>query len=283
MIGLDGQGFALRRLGRYGLVPPDVAARRPRNVGAGPPVHDHVPDRGRFGHRLVGGALHRDHVAAASEGVGRDQHLGVAPGETGGHRLGAIAREARRVDRADARHREHRHGRLLAHRQEDADGVARPDPEARERIGEAADLARQLRIGQRAHAAVLGLRDHRGLVAVPRGHVRVHALGRQIHAPAHEPARPLDAARGVHHLLVRRGPRPAEVANDGAPVPLEILDGAALKILEGGEAVRAHEARDPRAGSGLGIGPPDDLVRVHRRFRPPPGEVNSRVSTPRQG
>ena len=78
MIGLNGQGFALRRLGRHGLVPPDVAARRPGNVGAGSPVHDHVPDRGAFGDRLVGGSLHRDHVAAAGEGVGRDQHFGVA-------------------------------------------------------------------------------------------------------------------------------------------------------------------------------------------------------------
>ena len=137
------------------------------------------------------------------------------------------------------------------------------DAEARERVREPRDLAAELRVRQRADAAVLRLRDHRDLVAAPRGDVHVHALRGQVHAAVDEPARPLDAVRGVDHPRVRRAPLPAEIARDGRPVPLEVLHGAPLQVRERGEAVRLHEPRDARARRGLGIRAPDDLVHVH--------------------
>ena len=153
-------------------------------------------DARALGHRLVGGVLHRDGVAAAGEGVGGDQHLGVAAGEARGHRLRAVAGEARRVDGADARHREHRDGRLLAHRQEHADGVAGAHAEARERVGQARDLARRARrrsaCGRRRPRP---RRSPRARRARPAARCTVDAVRGQVHAPAGEPARPLDAAR----------------------------------------------------------------------------------------
>src|SRR5262249_38105374 len=53
------------------------------------------------------------------------------------------------------------------------------------------------------------------------------------------------------------------IARDLVPVPLEVLDRAALKIRHRDEPVSAHEARDARALGDRGIGPPDDVGQAH--------------------
>ena len=122
---------------------------------------------GRRRYRLVGGALERHRLAAPGEGVRGDQQARPAAVQPRGHRLRAVAGEARGVDRPDAHHRERRDHRLRAHRQQDADGVARPNAETLERVGEPAHLRAELAVAQRPHRPVLGLGDDRGLVPAP--------------------------------------------------------------------------------------------------------------------
>ncbi len=263
MIGLDRQRGALGGLGPDHVVPPEVAPVLPRHLRPAPPVHDHVLDGRARGHRLVRGALEHHRLPAAGEGVGGDEHPGAAAVQARGHRLGAVAREARGVHRADARHRQRRDHRLRAHRQQDAHRVARPDPEPLERVRETAHLGAQLPVGERPHRAVLRLRDHRGLVAAALGQVPVDAVVGEIEPAALEPAGPLDALRGIEHPAVGREPVEAQIARDRVPVPLGIGHRATLQLLEGGDAVGGHEPAHPGARGRLGVRPPDDLVGAH--------------------
>jgi hypothetical protein len=193
MIGLDGQRRALRRLLRHQLVPPEIAVVLPRHVALAPAVHDHVLHAGRGAHRVVRSALERHRLAAPGEGVRGDEQARIAAVETRGHRLRAVAREARRVHRADPGHRERGDHRLRAHGQEDPDRVAGADPEPLEGVGEPIHLGAQLRIGQRAGRTVFRFRDHRGLAAAARRDVPVHAVVREIETAARKPVGPGDA------------------------------------------------------------------------------------------
>ena len=75
---LDGQRGAGVRLPADQLVPPGIAPLGPRNLAPEPLVDDHVLDRRRCGHGLVGGLLHPHDLAAAVEAVGRDERLRLA-------------------------------------------------------------------------------------------------------------------------------------------------------------------------------------------------------------
>ena len=59
------------------------------------------------------------------------------------------------VDRADARAREHRHGDLGDHRQEDPDDVALADAVVLQRVGELLDVAEQVGVRDVALLALL--------------------------------------------------------------------------------------------------------------------------------
>ena len=80
-------------------------------------------------------------------------------------RLGAEAAEHHAVDRADARARQHRDGQLRDERQVDRDAIALLHAERLEDVGELADLAVQIEVGQRPAIARLAFPDERGLVA----------------------------------------------------------------------------------------------------------------------
>jgi hypothetical protein len=78
VIGLDWQGLTYGRFGADGLVPPDITPGSPGNACASALVHDNVLDGRARGHCLIRGLFHRDEVAPAGEGVGRDEDLGIA-------------------------------------------------------------------------------------------------------------------------------------------------------------------------------------------------------------
>ena len=227
MIRGDGPRRALGGDVRDGLVPPEVAPGSPRNLAAEPPVDDHVLDRRAGGHRLVGGLLHRRHLAAAVEAVGGDQHLRLAVLKPRGDGPGAVAREARRVDSADPHDRERRDRCLRGHRQEDADAVALADAEALERVRQARDLARQLCVRQRARLAVVALPDDRRLSAAPGVDVAVDAVVGEVQQPALEPAWPGDPTAHVEDARV--GPEPAQ-AQEHAPAQ-HLLEALGVRCL----------------------------------------------------
>ena len=95
-------------------------------------------------------SLSCDDLAAAPAAVGGDDELGLAVVDAVRDRLGAEAAEDHRVHRADARAGEHGDGGLGDHRHVDRDAVALLDAEVLEDVGEAADLAMELLVGERA-------------------------------------------------------------------------------------------------------------------------------------
>ena len=84
------------------------------------------------------------------------------------------------------------------------------DAEALEHVGEAADLAVQLLVGEHARVARLALADDRGLVAAASLEVAVEAVVREVEAPADEPLG--ERRLPVEHLRPRRRPRNAVCA-----------------------------------------------------------------------
>src|SRR6266699_254708 len=98
-----------------------------------------------------------------------------------------------------------------------------------------------------------------------RGHV--------VHATAHPPCGPGDAARRVEHALVGRLPHDAEIAVDGAPEAIEVFDRPAVQRREVAVAVLLGEAAQPAAGEiPLGRTPGDvhtaTRARSGARFAP---------------
>ena len=86
------------------------------------------------------------------------------------------AAEDDRMHRPDAGAGEHGDRRLRHHRHVDRDAVALRDAERFQGVGEPADFAVQLLVGQRAGVARLAFPDDRGLVLPPGGEVPVEAV-----------------------------------------------------------------------------------------------------------
>ena len=199
-------------------------------LGAGHPVpgsshHDHVLDgrarRGRGPRR----GRHLDRRAAALRVCRRDERLRVGVLQTHRDRIGAVAGEDRQEDRAELGHRHARGDHLGDHRQEDADGVALTDTEARQGKASASVVPPQLAYvhvtlwpSSPSHTTA----SASGVAAAQRS---THALA-MLSRPPTEPRRPRDAVGRVEHPILRRRERQAEELDDGAPEPLGVFDRA---------------------------------------------------------
>ena len=157
------------------------------------------------------------------------------------------AREDRHHERADRGHRVVRDHDLGRHRHEQRDRVAAAHAERLQALGAARDLARQLRVGERAGAALLVLADDR-LDAGVRGVVgpALDARVARLSRPPHEPARPFRPVRDVEHALVRRLERDPEVARDRVPEALGLGRRERQQLV--GSRRRRASARAPSRG-----------------------------------
>jgi hypothetical protein len=129
-----------------------VAAGLHRHALAGAAHHHDVRTLGQSISEIVDVLLERHDAAAAIAAVRRhhDARLGVVHAVA--ERLGREAAEHHAVGGADARARQHRDRRFRDHRQIDADAVARLDAEAAQHVGEPADLAVELEVGEHARS-----------------------------------------------------------------------------------------------------------------------------------
>ena len=152
--------------------------------------------------RFVGDALQLHDVAAAIAAVGRDEQPRLLVVDAVAQRLGAEAAEDHAVHGADARAGQHRDGQLGDERQVDRDAIALPDAERLEHVGELADLAIELPVGDGAAIAGLAFPDDRGLVAPPAADVPVQAVDAGVQLAADEPLRVRRLP--VEHLGPRR-------------------------------------------------------------------------------
>ena len=91
---------------------------------------DHVLDGRRFLERLVRVALERNDLPASIAAVGGDDDLRLRVVHAVAQRLGREAAEHHRVNRADARAREHRDDDFGDERHVDADAIPAPNAES---------------------------------------------------------------------------------------------------------------------------------------------------------
>src|SRR6185437_1353939 len=146
---------------------------------------------------------------------------------------------------AEAGAGQHGHRRLGDHRQVDDGAVAGLVAEAAQGMGELADAAMQLLVGEDALLEVLTLPDERGLVAAPAGEVAVEAVEADVGLAAEEPLRegrlPLEhGAEGLEPMQAGAGAR--------APELLRIVERQLAQAVVGG--ARAYMG----AGGELGRG-----------------------------
>ena len=236
----------LRRLARHQLVPVVVAPAAHRRPRAQPVPHHDVPHRRRLLERRVGDLLHRDRLAAARHGVGRQQRHRTRVPQPRGHRRRAEAGEDRHGDRADLADRVEARHHLDRHRQEQAHRLAGLDAQLQQRVADAVDLGLELAVADRAHLAVLALPDHgRALGAVPG--VPVDAVVRQVDPAAAEPARPHRPVAVVVDLRVGRRELEPQMRDHGVPEPADVVLRPAAQIAPVGDPVLAHERRHPGA------------------------------------
>jgi hypothetical protein len=186
---------------------------------------------------------------------GCEERLRFGIGEAHDDRLRSVAGEDRQEDRPELRHGHARGHRLGEHRQEDPDGVAFADAVRLEVEREGIGVGAELGVRPRPLGTVLALPDDGGGVGSGL-RPAVDAHGRQVGAPADEPARPRDAGRRVEHVVVRCAERDAEEAHDGVPEPRCVVDRPAHELVERADAVLGHEPADVGAGGGAGVGPP---------------------------
>ena len=174
---------------------------------------DHVLDRRRALERLVGHLLQRHHLAAAPAAVGGDEQRGLRVVDAVAQRLGAEAAEHHRVHGADARAGQHGDRQLGHQRQVERHAVARLHAERLQDVGELADLAVEIEVGQRAAVARLAFPDDRGLVAPRAAHVAVDAVDAGVERAADEPLR----VRRLPLEHLRPGREPLELARRSRP------------------------------------------------------------------
>ena len=171
--------------------------------------------------------LSGDDAAAPEAAVGGDEQPGLLVVDAIAQRLGAEAAEHDAVHRADARAGEHRDGQLGDERQVDGDAIALLDAERLQDVGELADFAVEIEVGQGAAIARLAFPDERGLVAARPLRWRSRQLTLALSVPADEPLR-------VRRLPVEDavpGPRPFELAGKLRPERFRIAFGLGVDRL----------------------------------------------------
>ena len=184
-------GYAGRRLGRGDELVPVVVPARLQRGGQLRALQDHAVLRGVRGlvQRGVEQRLVRDRARALEPAGGRhdDPRSGVV--DAHGQLVRREAAEHDRVDRAQARAREHRHQRLWHHRHVEDDPVAAPDAQAPQRAREAGDLVAQLAVAVRALRARDGaVVDQRGLIAASAVGVAIERVVARVEPAVGEPA-----------------------------------------------------------------------------------------------
>ena len=170
-------------------MPPDVAAFFHVNVVPGAPKNDHPLDRSLASQRVIDVFLQRNDRAAAIAAIRGDDRDRAAIGDPIANALGAEAAEDHRVHRADPRAGQHGDRRFRNRRHIDDDAVAFADSVSLQDVREAADIAMQLLVGQRAFFARFAFPEDRRLVSVRPVEMPVEAILGDVQFPADEPFR----------------------------------------------------------------------------------------------
>ena len=171
------------------FVVPEVTPFDPRDLALGTLDHHHGGDVRAVGQGLFHVLLQRDVLAAAHAFVGGDHRTAIGVVDTVAQGIRGEATEYHRVDRADSRAGQHGVGRFGDHRHVDADPVALLHAAALQHIGQAADVAVQLAVGDVGGLGrVVAFPDDRDLLAA-LFQVAVDAVVGDVELAALEPGR----------------------------------------------------------------------------------------------
>jgi hypothetical protein len=257
------RGLGVERLRLVGVglrvdevVPPQVAALRPRHVGglvARAPHDEHVLDLVLAAHGVVGGGLDRYRASPTELPVGGHEQLRPRVLDAELQRLAREPAEDERVDRPDPGDRERDDDRLGDHGEVDDDAVALADAEAAEPVRGLHDLALQLRVGDVAAVAGLALDVQGDLLAAAGRHVPVDAVDGDVEAAAGEPGRLGHGEAAVGQLL-DRAPGVGGVPG-GLPVEaVRLLLPEGDRVGRGARVLGARDVRRRREGRRGGEG-----------------------------
>jgi hypothetical protein len=206
-----------------------VAARRARHAGIKAAVDDHHVARrmARDAQRLVDQRLVRDRLAGAHAGIGGHHQGGARIVDARGQARRGEATEDHRVDRTDARAREHREYGLGDHRHVQQHPIAATDAKRAEHGSASIDLGMQL--AERIRCLLPGLRGdvHERRLVAPRREVPIHRVVAEVRAPADEPARKR-RPRVVEHL--REWRLPLDQRGLLTPEDVTILERAPVEV-----------------------------------------------------
>ena len=184
-------------------------------------------DRGRLLERFVCHLLQRHHLSPAPPAICGDEHRRLGVVDPVPQRLRAEAAKDHGVHGADARARQHGDGEFWNQRQIDRNPVAALDAERLHHVGELADLAIQVEVGQRAPIPRLTFPDERGLISARAAHMTVDAVDARIQSAADEPF-------GVRRRPVEDlGPFriPLQLLGKTSPEPFGIAIGTSIDVL----------------------------------------------------
>ena len=182
-------------------MPPVVAVGNHRDVASDPVrlIDDDLLDRrGGLFESVIDVLLERDFLAASPAAIGGDHEFGGGVVVAVGDGVGGEASEDDRVDGSDAGTGEHRDCQFGDHRHVERDAVAGLDAQFFEDVGELADLAVELLVGEDADVARLAFPDDGGLVLAGAGEVPVETLVTGVEFASREPL-------GLGHLAFHRG------------------------------------------------------------------------------
>jgi hypothetical protein len=183
-LGLVGVGLAVDD-----VVPPDVAALVPVDLGLGAAHDEDLLHRVGVLKRLVDGGLEGGGLAAPELPVGGHDDLALGVVDAGVQRLGREPAEDDRVRGAESGAGQHGEDGLGDHRHVDRHRVTGPDAELGQGVGGLADLALEVGVGDGAGVAALALEVDRDPVTVAGLDVPVDAVVRDVELAADEPLR----------------------------------------------------------------------------------------------
>ena len=241
VLGIEALGRVFPGNERHFLVPPRIADRFHGHLVFAALHDDDALDVLVFRQRLIDDRLERDHLAAPPSAVRGDHGGGAGVFEAIDDGLRGKPAENDVVHGPDAGAGEHGKRGLRDHRHVNEHAVALLDAFFLKHVGETADLAFQLAVGDDALVAGLALPDDGGLVAARSVGVAVHAVLTDIDFSAVEPFG--ERSLPIEHLVPRF--LPDQFVRLTRPEDLGLVDRFLVELL-----VSGHR-RDPRLGGKL--------------------------------
>ena len=251
MFRVDRDRVAVTARSVHQFVPPVVAVGGHPDLAAGAANDDDLLHAGRLGKALVDRDLERDFLAAPPTAISCDHDLRLSIVVAVGHRICREPAEDDGVRRPNAGTGEHRDRQLGDHRHVERDAVAGLDAQPNQHVGELADLAMQVLIGQHASVAGLPFPDDRRLVLPPCRQVPIDAVVTGIRLPADEP---LGVRHRADHRLVERLEPVQMLLGQIAPEPSGVVLGPRphlLVLLFAGDVGEGGELRWRREPAGF--------------------------------